>query len=501
MIAYDQLTIMLGGSVRTPYVDENSLDPADWDAFRVSAHAALDDAIAFLRTVEERPVWRPVPEDVRKSLDEPLPVQGKTFDDVYVQFKEQILPYATGNIHPRFFGWVHGAGLASGMVAEMLAAAMNSNCGGRDHGAIYVERKVIGWCKEIFGFPSEASGLLVSGTSMANLIALGVARNSLGEISIRKQGLRRYSRDLALYASSEVHESVLKAVEILGLGSGSLRRIPVDANLRIDLEALRRSIAEDRRAGVEPFCVVGSAGTVNTGAIDPLAELSSLCAAEKIWFHVDGAFGALAFTSDSLRPRLKGLELADSLAFDFHKWAQVQYDAGCVLVRRGDLHRAAYSMRPPYLQGSRRGLGGGEPWPCDFGPELSRGFRALKVWFALKEHGTQKIGHLIERNCEQASYLAQRISREPELELLAPVSMNIVCFRFKEGGLGASDLDALNEHIVEDLQEAGTAAPSTTRLNERLAIRVNITNHRTRRADCDMLVDAVLSAARARMKN
>lgn len=486
--------------MRPPYIDEASLDPRDWDAFRASAHAALDDAITFLRTVEERPVWRPVPEDVRKLLDEPLPVQGKAFEDVYAEFKERILPYATGNIHPRFFGWVHGAGLPGGIVAEMLAAAMNSNCGGRDHGAIYVERKVIGWCKDILGFPAEASGLLVSGTSMANLIALGVARNSLSEIGIRKQGLRRYSCDLAVYASSEVHESVLKAVETLGMGSESLRRIPADANYRIDLEALRRAIAEDRRAGIEPFCVVGSAGTVNTGAIDPLAELSSLCAAEKIWFHVDGAFGALAFMSESLRPRLKGLESADSLAFDFHKWGQVQYDAGCVLVRRGDLHQAAYSMRPPYLQGSRRGLGGGEPWPCDFGLELSRGFRALKVWFALKEHGTQKIGRLIERNCEQATYLAHRVGREPELELLAPVSMNIVCFRFKRAGLDANQSNTLNEQIVEDLQEAGTVAPSTTRLNNRLAIRVNITNHRTRLADCDLLVDAVLSAGRARTK-
>ena len=477
--------------------EEASLDPIDWDAFAASAHAALDDAIAFLRTVDERPVWQPVAAETQKSLDEPLPFEGKPFRDVYAEFKERIFPYATGNIHPRFFGWVHGAGLAGGIVAEMLAAAMNSNCGGRDHGAIYVE-KVVDWCKELFAFPASASGLLVSGTSMANLIALGVARNALIETNIRHDGLRRHPRDLVVYASSEVHESLSKGVEILGLGSGSLRRIPVGADFRIRVDVLRNAIAEDRRAGLEPFCVVGTAGTVNTGAIDPLAELASVCQAEKIWFHVDGAFGALGVMSDALRPRLRGLELADSLAFDFHKWAQVQYDAGCVLVRRGDLHLAAYRSCPAYLQAAHRGLAGGAPWPCDFGPELSRGFRALKIWFALKEHGTRRIGRVIERNCNQASYLAQRVSSEPELELIAPVSLNIVCFRFKGIGLDESQLDALNEEIVEDLHLAGKVAPSTTRLNSQLAIRANFTNHRTRRADCDILVDSVLSAGRAR---
>ncbi|HEV7995072.1 MAG TPA: pyridoxal-dependent decarboxylase [Stellaceae bacterium] len=481
---------------------ELSLDPDDWYSFAASAHAALDDAIEFLRTARQRPVWQPVPQSVRAALNTSIPLQEQSLDEVYHEFKELILPYSTGNTHPRFFGWVHGAGSADGVVAEMLAAAMNANCGGRDHGAIYVERAVVDWCKQLFAMPDSASGLLVSGTSMANLIALAVARNARAEQS-RANGLRDHPRQLVAYASSEIHQCVVKAMEILGLGAASLRRIATDGEFRIDLRALGERIAADRERGLEPFCVVGTAGTVNTGAVDDLEGLAALCAAEQLWFHVDGAFGALCVLSDALKAKVKGIERADSLAFDFHKWMHVPYDAGCILVRRGDLHRAAFSMRPPYLGAMPRGLAGAAEWPCDLGPELSRGFRALKVWFAIKRHGMRRFGELIAQNCSQARYLAELISHEPELELLAPVSLNIVCFRYRPpaGGdpaLVGGALDLLNEELVQDLHESGVAAPSTTRLRGRLAIRVNITNHRSRRADFDLLVDAILSAGRRR---
>ena len=491
---------------------ELSLDPDDWDSFAASAHAALDDAIAFLRTARQRPVWQPVPHSVRAALGTPVPLQEHSLDEVYREFKELILPYGTGNTHPRFFGWVHGTGTAEGVVAEMLAAAMNANCGGRDHGAIYVERAVVDWCKALFAMPDSASGLLVSGTSMANLIALTVARNARAGQS-RANGLRDHPRQLVAYASSESHQCVVKAMEILGLGAASLRRIATDGAFRIDLRALADQIAADRERGFEPFCVVGTAGTVNTGAVDDLQGLAELCAAEQLWFHVDGAFGALCVLSEALKARVKGIERADSIAFDFHKWLHVPYDAGCILVRRGDLHRAAFSMRPAYLGAMPRGLASGAEWPCDLGPELSRGFRALKVWFAIKRHGMRRFGELIAQNCSQARYLAAGISREAELELLAPVSLNIVCFRYRPPGRAApataggaghdrafddEGLDELNEELVQDLHEAGVAAPSTTRLRGRVAIRVNITNHRSRREDFDLLLGAVLSAGRRR---
>jgi len=471
---------------------EMSLDPKDWSAFRQFAHQALDDALDFVETVRQRPVWQPVPPEIRVQLTEALPVDETPLETVYEQFRTRILPYATGNVHPRFFGWVHGAGQAGNIVAEILAAAMNSNCGGRDHGAIYVEQEVLSWCKQLFAFPPEASGLIVSGTSMANLIALGVARNASGPV--RTSGVEPARDRLVAYTSAEAHESIVKALETLGLGSCSLRKVATNRDFRIDVKALQTSIAEDRAGGLRPYCVIGCAGTVNTGAIDDLQELARICRAEGIWFHVDGAFGALCMLSEELRDRLRGIEQADSLAFDFHKWAHVQYDAGCVLIRRADLHRAAYSMRPPYLQGLSRGLGGGENWPCELGIELSRSFRALKIWFALKQHGARKLGQFIERNCQQARYLAQRVAAEPELELLSPAYLNIVCFRVRAAGLDEERLDHLNREIVADVQESGVAAPSTTQVHGRLAIRVNITNHRTQFRDLDILVDAVLES-------
>jgi glutamate/tyrosine decarboxylase-like PLP-dependent enzyme len=478
-------------------IKESSLDPDNWEEFRLLAHRMLDEAIDFTADVRDRPVWKPVPQEVRTALREPVPVEGLPLETVCAEFQESILPYATGNIHPRFLGWVHGSGQAGNIVAEMLAAAMNCNCGGRDHGAIYVERAIIEWCRQIFGFPAEASGLLLSGSSMANLDAIGVARHA-ADPSVRTRGFTEKPAKFVAYSSAEAHESVAKALEMLGLGSASLRRIPVHSDFTMRIDALKSTIAADRAAGLRPFCVVGSAGTVNTGAIDDLDQLASLCASENIWFHVDGAFGALCILSDALRLRLKGIERADSIAFDFHKWMHVQYDAGCVLVRNGALHRAAYATRPAYLDRLPRGLAGGENWPCDFGPELSRSFRALKVWFAMKQHGIRRFGELIEQNCAQARYLAARIVKESELEILAPASLNIVCFRCRNSVMTESELDLLNEDIVADLQTNGIAAPSTSRIAGRLAIRVNITNHRTRTADLDLLVDSVLQAARLR---
>ena len=481
--------------------DGEGLDPEDWEEFRRAAQTALDDAIAYLRSVRDRPVWQPVPEAVKAALAEPLPRKGRGLSRVYEEFTEEILPYPVGNIHPRFFGWVHGSGLASGIVSEMMAAAMNVNAGGRDHAALYVERAVIGWCREIFGFPPEASGILLSGTSMANLAGLTVARNARDGGDVRADGLQRYPRPLVAYASSEVHESVVRALEILGLGSSALRRIPVGADFRMDVGALRVAVAEDRRAGREPFCVVATAGSVNTGAIDDLASLASFCREERLWFHVDGAFGALAILSEELAPKLRGLEQADSLAFDFHKWMHVPYDAGALIVRDGERHRSAFSMRPAYLEGAGRGLAGGGVWPCDLGPELSRSFRALKIWFALKEHGAESFGRAIAMNCRQAASLAAALRKTPFVEVLSEPELDIVCFRFRPPEWVPPAVDDLNAAVVVELQESGVAAPSTTRIHGALAIRVNITNHRTRAEDLDLFVRAAVEIAGRRMRS
>ncbi|MGH6902425.1 MAG: pyridoxal phosphate-dependent decarboxylase family protein, partial [Geminicoccaceae bacterium] len=314
----------LRGSESAP---RDSLDPADWEAFRDLAHRLLDDALDHLRAVPGRPAWQPVPEVVRRALAAPLPLEGQGAERTCREVRDLILPHPTGNCHPRFFGWVHGSGTAGGILAELVAAAMNANCGGRDHGAVYVERQVIEWCRQLFGFPDGAGGILVSGTSIATLIGLTVARNHLAGADVRAEGIG--GAPMVGYASAEAHGSVARAFEILGLGRGALRRLPVDEDYRIEPAALRRAIARDRADGAKPFCVIGTAGTVNTGAIDDLAALADLCAKEGLWLHVDGAFGALLALSENLKPRLAGIERADSLAFDFHKWLHVPYDAGC----------------------------------------------------------------------------------------------------------------------------------------------------------------------------
>ncbi|QIE54457.1 cytochrome D ubiquinol oxidase subunit I [Pikeienuella piscinae] len=470
---------------------ETSLDPTDWPEFRALAHRMLDSALDHLEGAADRPVWRPTPQSARDALRAPPPMEPEGAARAAEDLLAHVLPYPTGNTHPRFFGWVHGTGTPGGIVADIMAAAMNANLGGRDHAPILVEKQVIEWMRRIFGFPENASGLILSGTSMATLIAVIAARKAKAPHDVRRAGVRQGANPMVGYTSSEAHSCIAKAFDQCGLGLDALRRVPVRADLTMDVGALRAMIAEDRAAGALPFAVIGAAATVNTGATDDLDALADIAAEENLWFHVDGAFGAVAALSDELRPRLRGIERADSIAFDFHKWMHVQYDAGCVLIRDGEAHLSAFAHGAEYLTGLPRGLGGGKPWFSDYGIELSRGFRALKVWFALKEHGLRRIGEKVEDNVAQAAYLARLVDAHQDLERLGPAPLNIVCFRYAPDGL-AGDLDAIQREIVMDLQESGAAAPSTTTIRGRAAIRINITNHRTKMADMDVLVAAVL---------
>ncbi|QOZ78307.1 cytochrome D ubiquinol oxidase subunit I [Bradyrhizobium sp. CCBAU 53351] len=462
-----------------------SLDPQDWSAFRALAHRMLDETIDGIANVRTRPVWQPIPDEVRASFKADVPREVSDLAEVYREFAEHIAPYATGNVHPGFMGWVHGGGTAVGMLAEMLTAGLNANLGGRDHMPIEVERQIVDWMRRLFAFPDSASGIFVTGTSMANLMAVLVARTAALGTLARQYGIGNDGALLAAYTSQAAHGCVSRAMDIAGLGSDALRKIGVDADHRIDVAALRAQIAVDREVGFKPFLVVASAGTVDIGAIDDLKAVAQLCREEGIWFHVDGAFGALAILSPELAPLLGGIELADSIALDFHKWGQVPYDAGFLLVRDGEQHRQAFAQPAAYLRREARGLAAGAVWPCDLGPDLSRGFRALKTWFTLKTFGTDRLGATIARSCALAKYLEARVLAEPRLELLAPVNLNIVCFRYRA-------IDAVNREIVADIQESGIAAPSSTTLDGKFAIRAAIVNHRTEAADIDALVAAVL---------
>jgi glutamate/tyrosine decarboxylase-like PLP-dependent enzyme len=463
-----------------------SLDPADWQAMRSQAHRMLDDIIDYVENIRDRPVWQPVPERVRDRFGEGLPAGSLGLASVHDAFLRDILPYATGNTHPRFMGWVHGGGNIAGMLAEMLAAGLNANLGGRDHAPIDVELQIVRWMRQLFTFPDTATGLFVTGSSMANLIGILVARTQALGVDCRRAGVSGHN--LVAYISAAAHGCVAQAMDLTGLGIDSLRIVPTNAAFQMDLDVLQEAIDRDRQSGLRPFLVVGTAGTVDVGAIDDLAALAHITRRENLWFHVDGAFGALGMLAADIAPKLSGIETADSIALDFHKWLQVPYDAGFILVRDGILHRATFASPAAYLRRETKGLAGGAFWPCDYGPDLSRGFRALKTWFTLKSYGTAALGRMISQTCQLARYLEIKIITSREFELLAPVNLNIVCFRFR-----ADNPDEINAKIVVELQARGIAAPSTTIVNGQLAIRAAIVNHRTQVRD----IDALLTAAAA----
>lgn len=478
--------------LETTFEKEIDLDPEDWETVKKLGHQIIEDMVDYLKGLDDRPVWQEVPSDAQKHFKQSIPYKSSDPGEVYSEFKQDIFPYPIGNIHPRFFGWVEGNGTAFGALAELLASVMNPNVGIGEQSPMYVENQVLNWCKEMLGYPSDSSGILLSGATMANITALLVARNAISE-KIKTNGIDAVTGKLTAYCSTETHNCITKAMEIIGVGNNQLRKIPVNKHYQIDLSALQEQIEKDKEEGKIPFCIIGNAGTVNTGAIDPLDELLELAREYKIWYHIDGAFGALAKLVPEYEHKLKAVEQADSIAFDLHKWMYINYEVGCVLIRNADVHRKTFTAEADYLTFHERGMAAGPETFSHFGMELSRGFKALKVWMSFKEHGLEKYRQLIAQNIAQASYLGALIQEEENLELMAEIPLNIVCYRFNPGNIADTDLNKLNKELLMRLHESGVAAPTYTLLDGKYVIRASITNHRTKRADLDKMIEASLA--------
>jgi len=464
------------------------LEPDDWSAFRAEARRMLDAAISQMQVARNRP-WQPVPEDLEARYAIGQADQG----DLVARLVEDVLPHHGGNIHPRFWGWVQGSGLASDLIAGMAAAAVNANCGGRDHGANRMERAVIDWARRIMGFPEAASGVLTTGTSQATVLAFQAARlRVIPDLRQAGQGDLR----LTAYAGAGVHNATVKALELLGIGSDNLRQVPLRAG-RMDPDALRDMLEEDRAAGARPFLIVGTAGSVDLGLFDDLDALADVAAQEGLWLHVDGAFGAWTRLAEPpWRALSDGIERADSIALDFHKWMYVGYDCGLVLMRDESAHRAAFAARPAYLDGAPEGLAGGEPWFCDYGIDLSRGNRAIKVWCALEMFGEAAFAAAITDNCRLAAEMGAQIDATEGLALMHPVVSNVCVFTAAPEA-SPERQSQINAQIATALQLAGVAVFSTTRIGGITALRAAITNHRTRSADIATALAAITQLRRA----
>jgi aromatic-L-amino-acid decarboxylase len=402
--------------------------------------------------------------------------------------------------HPGFLAYISGSGTVPGAAADLLAAGLNPNVGGwsLSAGATELELHLMRWMAARFGLPAGAAGLMTSGGAASNFTALKAARDSRAPGNVRTDGIDGLR--LVLYASQEAHATIAEAADMMGMGERAVRPIPIDEGFRMRPEELERAIADDLAAGMRPFCVVATAGTTATGAIDPIPAVADICKRHDLWLHVDAAYGGAAAFSPGLRPLLEGIDRADSISFDPHKWLYTPQSSACLLTRDPRTLRAAFSIDAAYVREdaemSGRGLNIGE-----LGPQWSRAFLALKVWMSLAAHGTDAYARRIAHDVDLARYLDDRVRADPDLEPMCPVTLSIACFRYAPAGANADDatLDALNERLMIEIRRDGRTCPSNAVLGGRYSLRACFVNHRTESGVVDDLVDAAVSLGRELM--
>ena len=476
----------------------------DAEAFRRAGHALVDQVAAFLASVPGRPVTpAETPAAVRALLggDAPLPEEGADAGELLRETAGLLFDHSLLNGHPRFFGYITSSPAPLGMLADLLAAAVNPNVGAWRLGpmATEIEAQTVRWIAEMIGYPADCGGLFVSGGNMANMVALFAARAAAAEWDLRAQGLAvPAARPLCVYASSETHTWIQKAADLSGLGTDAIRWIPAGADGRMDAGALREAIEHDQEGGACGMMAVATAGSVSTGAVDPLREISAVCREHGIWLHVDGAYGAFAAAVPGTPEDLRALHLADSVAVDPHKWLYAPLEAGCVLVRDAGALRRAFAYHPPYYHFGVEALN-----YFDLGPQNSRGFRALKVWLALRQAGRAGYARMIGDDIRLSQALHAAVAAHPELEALTQ-SLSINTFRYvprdlrgAPDGMGAAAyLDELNEALLERIQGSGEAFVSNAVVGGRYALRACIVNFNTRGEDVAALPGIVARLGR-----
>jgi glutamate/tyrosine decarboxylase-like PLP-dependent enzyme len=449
---------------------------------------------------------------IREKLNQEIPIEGKDFNELLEIIKQVIFPASRHNGHPRFFGYVASPGTAATAIADLLASALNPNVTSwrSAPGPTEVERLTIQWIKQIIGYVPEAEGLFVSGGSMANLCGLVAARNAKAPKDITMEGFQALDGAMRLYVSEEAHHSISKAAGLLGIGHNNVRQVQVNSRFQMDTDALAKCIEEDLASGYLPFCVAASAGTINTGACDPLEEVAEVAAQYGLWFHVDGCYGGIATLAPSKRALFRGIDRADSVALDQHKWLYVPNDCSCILYRDPAQARTTFEHEAEYIRVlTHEDNEAFAFW--DYGPELTRRFRALKVWMQLSHVGTRALGEAIEHNCECAQYLGQLVNESTDFEMLAPVELSIFCFRYVPAALKTSyatagpenrkaidrDLNNLNERILADVQRGGNSYLSHAKLAGRFALRGCVLNYRTTSNDMEILLNDIRQAGQS----